>query len=435
MLLTHRIHPHPSSSSAQEDIDIFSSSLALLFPNDAPNQHGDPGTGILYRSPRFGDLDIRLPVPAGAQSRGLFAQYVWNAGVWLAAFVEDEGKGAGGWYVRRRRRRDRRGVEPEPETRPHESDGMGKVASVEKAGEQDSDDDNHDDNGGVHQSGGEDVFCVAHKRVLELGAGNGLSGIVCALAGAAKVTITDYPAPEILANIKANVDRNVSAVAREGMVLGDVDVEVRGHCWGEFGDSVTPTEEKEEKDERQQRTETQTAPPPPTTTTTPTTTITTPKQPHPPPETQPTPIPLLPPSPPTQPYDIIYATDVLWQPPTHALLLRSISHYLSFSAEARAVIIAGFHTGRDVVAAFLRTAEEMEMVGGDDGDGKGEEARGGRSGGRSGGRNGSGPIFSIERLWEQAVDGRRRAWRAEREGEGGKEGARAWCVVCVLKRR
>lgn len=72
-------------------------------------------------------------------------------------------------------------------------------------------------------------------------------------------------------------------------------------------------------------------------------------------------------------------------------------------------VVAGFHTGRTIVAGFFETVVE----------------------------NG----FEIERIFErdlvcQGVDGRegRREWDPVREGEG-PENRRRWCVVAVLKRR
>lgn len=61
--------------------------------------------------------------------------------------------------------------------------------------------------------------------MLELGAGTGLSGIVACLKGARRTVISDYPAEEVLGNIRANVERNV-----KGKKVGEI--EVKGHEWG-----------------------------------------------------------------------------------------------------------------------------------------------------------------------------------------------------------
>ncbi|WRT68468.1 uncharacterized protein IL334_005444 [Kwoniella shivajii] len=63
------------------------------------------------------------------------------------------------------------------------------------------------------------------RKVLELGAGAALPSIVCTLAGAKKVVITDYPDTDLVENMRFNVDINVS-----GDLRGNVDVV--GHLWG-----------------------------------------------------------------------------------------------------------------------------------------------------------------------------------------------------------
>ena len=50
---------------------------------------------------------------------------------------------------------------------------------------------------------------VEGSRVLELGAGAGLPSVICALSGARRVVITDYPDHELIENIQWNVDHNV----------------------------------------------------------------------------------------------------------------------------------------------------------------------------------------------------------------------------------
>ena len=92
-MLTSKIHLPPPSTSTPED--IFSSSLHLLFPNDLNNQHGEPGTSLIYTSPRFGDIELRLADPKGEENRLLFSHYLWNAGVLVAEFLG--GGGGDGW--------------------------------------------------------------------------------------------------------------------------------------------------------------------------------------------------------------------------------------------------------------------------------------------------------------------------------------------------
>jgi nicotinamide N-methyltransferase len=47
---------------------------------------------------------------------------------------------------------------------------------------------------------------VNNKTVLELGAGAGLPSLVCALNGAARVVITDYPDADLIENLRYNID-------------------------------------------------------------------------------------------------------------------------------------------------------------------------------------------------------------------------------------
>ncbi|KAJ7207289.1 nicotinamide N-methyltransferase [Mycena haematopus] len=59
--------------------------------------------------------------------------------------------------------------------------------------------------------------------VLELGAGGGLPGLVAAKNGAKHVLLTDYPDPELVANLDHNVRENLPR---------DHRVSVQGYIWG-----------------------------------------------------------------------------------------------------------------------------------------------------------------------------------------------------------
>ena len=100
--LTSRITSptNPDHPSDDDEIDIFASSLATLFPDDVQSSHGVPGSHVVYRSPRFGDVTLHIPAhPAVEEGRKLFAHYLWNAGVLMAEGVEwaswDGGEGGG----------------------------------------------------------------------------------------------------------------------------------------------------------------------------------------------------------------------------------------------------------------------------------------------------------------------------------------------------
>jgi len=86
-MLTSRIFvPLPSEPESE---DIFSSALPNLFTDDTQNSHGTPGSSIIYRSPRFGNITLRIPAhPDVEEGRNLFAHYLWNAGVIAADAIE-----------------------------------------------------------------------------------------------------------------------------------------------------------------------------------------------------------------------------------------------------------------------------------------------------------------------------------------------------------
>jgi len=178
---------------------------------------------------------------------------------------------------------------------------------------------------------------------LNLGqVGVGLSGIISALAGAEEVVISDYPAPELLANITKNVETNVPSNIRSHL-------SIKGHEWGDL-----QSEFSEENAGRFTR---------------------------------------------------ILAADCLWMPHEHESLARSMLHFLSPSPDARVFVVAGFHTGRAKLAPFF---EEVVRQNG----------------------------LEIEEIYEMDVDGKRREWRAERDGGREDIGERKkWLVVARLRRR
>ncbi|KZV80429.1 hypothetical protein EXIGLDRAFT_630171, partial [Exidia glandulosa HHB12029] len=69
-----------------------------------------------------------------------------------------------------------------------------------------------------------DVYCKG-KRILELGAGGGLPGIVASLVGAESVVLTDYPDAALIDNLGQNVQCNVPPSTK-------CPVHVAGYIWG-----------------------------------------------------------------------------------------------------------------------------------------------------------------------------------------------------------
>ena len=67
--------------------DIFASAPGLIFTDDLRNQHGDPGSIIIYKSSRFGDIELTTADPESEDERKLFGHYLWNAGVMMAELL------------------------------------------------------------------------------------------------------------------------------------------------------------------------------------------------------------------------------------------------------------------------------------------------------------------------------------------------------------
>lgn len=143
-MLTDNVRTVPKASLGADD--VLSCSLANLFPDDERNQHGNSDQVVVYDSPRFGEVFLTLANPAEGRPRRLFAHYLWNASIWLAAAMSDA-----------------------------------QLSTM---------------------------WDVRDQSVLELGAGAGLGGITSALAGSRETIMTDYPDPTVLANLKDNIESN-----------------------------------------------------------------------------------------------------------------------------------------------------------------------------------------------------------------------------------
>lgn len=113
------------------------------------------------------------------------------------------------------------------------------------------------------------------------------------MAGANNVVISDYPAVEILDNIRDNVDENFKDRGIKKPV-------VVGHEWGSFEDEFARGHKGF--------------------------------------------------------FTRVLAADCFWMPWEHRNLSRSMLHFLSPDPEARVLLIAGFHTGRAKLALFFEVA-------------------------------------------------------------------------------
>ena len=78
------ILPEVASTTVE---DIFSSSLNLIAPDGSRNSHGEPGSDIIYRSRRFGEISLGLANPTNQSDRFLMAHYLWNASLQLAELI------------------------------------------------------------------------------------------------------------------------------------------------------------------------------------------------------------------------------------------------------------------------------------------------------------------------------------------------------------
>lgn len=182
-------------------------------------------------------------------------------------------------------------------------------------------------------------------RVLELGAGAGLPSIVIAKSYAdVRVTASDYPDEELIAALEDNVRRN-DVADRCGVVP---------YAWGSDPSVFWSSQPLEVSSEE------------------------------------------------TAGFDVIVAADTLWNPDLHALFLRTLQLTLRRVCDARIHLVAGLHTGRYTLQAFMNMVEACELI--------------------------------IEGTEEKEVNGSQsRAWDVGRaEGEDEKE-RRRWIVVMKLK--
>lgn len=188
--------------------------------------------------------------------------------------------------------------------------------------------------------------------------GTGLPSIISVLASASHVTITDHPSsPAFLGAIEHNIIKNVPASLRP-------NIDSAPHEWG-----VLENDEFAQKNKGG--------------------------------------------------FTRIIAADCLWMVHQHENLARTLLWFLSdgkgndIKEEGRAWIVAGFHTGRAIVASFFETAVAMGL--------------------------------EIESIYERDLNAGeeeeakaeqgevRRAWEPVRVGEG-PENRQRWCVIAVLKR-
>ncbi|KAG6332148.1 hypothetical protein ID866_6943 [Astraeus odoratus] len=103
-------------------------------------------------------------------------------------------------------------------------------------------------------------------------------------------------------------------------------------------------------------------------------------------------------------FDVIIAADTLWNPSLHTRFINSLAMCLSQSPDSRVYLIAGFHTGRYTIQAFLR-AIEVEGHG-----------------------------LDVESALERQVNGTQsRPWDVSRAENESEQERRRWIVWIVLR--
>ena len=197
---------------------------------------------ITYDSGAFGDLEIRLPPTLNSNEESeLLAHYLWDSSLLLSQLI------AGPAH--------------------HDHDPRWRVQ-------------------GLH--------------VLELGSGTGLVGITCALAGAERTVLTDYPSPTVLANIRNNVDANVTSPPPASSSQRTSGVSVEAHKWGDLHGGVAEANAHE--------------------------------------------------------FARVLAAGCLWRLEEHENIARSMAHFLAKSREAEVWVVSGFFLGREKLARFFDVA-------------------------------------------------------------------------------
>ncbi len=173
------------------------------------------------------------------------------------------------------------------------------------------------------------------RRILELGCGTALPGIVAAHSLAhdnrpSVVVVSDYDEEQLMARLRRNVKSNLlpSPPASDGGndAPAPVPIKVAGHIWGQDVSDLLdllPSATSPRHHASSSALPTPTSPPAPAA------------------------------------FDLILLADCLWDALSHPLLLRTLSRTLARTPEARVHVVSGLHTGRETLVAFIRRARRQ----------------------------------------------------------------------------
>lgn len=201
-----------------------------------------PGATIVYNSGTFGDLEVCLPPTPNTEDSILMAHYLWDSSLLLSQLIAGSAQ--------------------------HNCDPRWSVQGLD---------------------------------VLELGSGTGLVGMICALAGAKKTVLTDYPSPEVLENLRRNVETNVISRQQASSSEESTKVSVQAHKWGNLHEDFAKSN--------------------------------------------------------THNFTRILATGCLWLPEQHQNIATSMAHFLAKDERAEVWAVSGFFLGREKLARFFEIAK------------------------------------------------------------------------------
>ncbi|ETI23410.1 hypothetical protein G647_05212 [Cladophialophora carrionii CBS 160.54] len=276
--------------------------------------------------------------------------------------------------------------------------------ALEEASQDDETPPSHGSNSGLeHPASAWDkrYWDVRGRTVLEVGAGTALPSIVAALSGAASTTITDHPSSPALTtsaieqNVKINIlerdkrrgtdNHTFSSSSTSSSSLPSPDVNISGYTWG-----TTTFYSPSSYGKRS------------------------PRQPR--------------------AFDRIIVADCLWMPFQHVNLVKTIVQYLDESRPGScALVVAGFHTGREIVRHFFEVATGQSAPPSSLEDGSGfKETKSGVT--KDTDLDEVRCPLRLAEIFEIDVNGLRRPWEPVRSGEA-PDAAKRWCVVAVLVRK